>query len=472
MLESARPESAGTITHGPVPLPGDALLALHAHDPGRYPFLLESAGETRSLGRYDILFALPGERLLLDADRVASGHLAAASTQAGFLDHLDAWWRADRSEAQPESDHRELPFVGGWFLFLGYELAAEIEPTLRLPMPVAHPIAEAIRIPAAIIRERRSGRGWLVAETQAAAQLSSVIADLNRSAALPACPTGSLLDGPLAEDEPARFLSAVERTLGHVAAGDIYQANLSRAWRGRLAGGASAIDVYRRLRHANPAPFAAMAVLEGRTIASSSPERLVSVRGDAVATRPIAGTRPRGATAELDRALVRELRDHPKERAEHVMLLDLERNDLGRICIAGSVEVDEYMVIETYAHVHHIVSNVRGRLRPGTSPGAVIRATFPGGTITGCPKVRCMDIIGRLEGEARGAYTGSLGYLGRDGSMDLNILIRTIELHGREITFRAGAGIVADSDPQRELEETRAKALGLERALGAGADVP
>ena len=160
-----------------------------------------------------------------------------------------------------------------------------------------------------------------------------------------------------------------------------------------------------------------------------------------------------------------ELIANPKERAEHVMLIDLERNDLGRICEPGSVEVDEMMVIESYAHVHHIVSNVRGRLRAGITPGSALRAVFPGGTITGCPKVRCMEIIAELETSPRGAYTGSFGYLNRDGSMDLNILIRTMVLHGTRLRLRAGAGIVADSEPEAELDETRAKARGLLEAL-------
>ena len=195
------------------------------------------------------------------------------------------------------------------------------------------------------------------------------------------------------------------------------------------------------------------------------PERLVSVRGDVVETRPIAGTRARVA-GDDDTARIRELVGHPKERAEHVMLIDLERNDLGRVCVAGSIEVDELMTVESYAHVHHIVSNVRGRLRDGITPGAVIAATFPGGTITGCPKVRCMQIIAELEGTGRGAYTGAMGWLNRDGDMDLNILIRSAEVDGDMLRFRTGAGIVIDSDPGRELDETRAKARGLLRALG------
>jgi anthranilate synthase component 1 len=225
------------------------------------------------------------------------------------------------------------------------------------------------------------------------------------------------------------------------------------------------VSVYRRLRAANPSPFAALLRDGGFAALSSSPERLVEIRGSAVSTRPIAGTRPRGATPQADAALIRSLLDNEKERAEHVMLIDLERNDLGRVCVGGSVRVDEYMSVESYAHVHHIVSNVSGRLRKDVSPVQVIRALFPGGTITGCPKVRCMEIIAELEATGRGAYTGSMGYLNRDGSCDLNILIRTITARDGRFAFRTGAGIVADSNPAQELAETRAKAEGLLRAL-------
>jgi anthranilate synthase component 1 len=201
-------------------------------------------------------------------------------------------------------------------------------------------------------------------------------------------------------------------------------------------------------------------------VISSSPERLLCIRAGTVSTRPIAGTRPRGASPDRDAALIDTLLGNEKERAEHVMLIDLERNDLGRICAGGSVRVDEYMAVESYAHVHHIVSNVSGLLREGVTPIAAIRALFPGGTITGCPKIRCMEIIAELEGSGRGAYTGAIGYLNRDGSCDLNILIRTISVRGASLTFQAGAGIVADSNPAAELAETRAKAKGLLRALG------
>jgi anthranilate synthase component 1 len=227
------------------------------------------------------------------------------------------------------------------------------------------------------------------------------------------------------------------------------------------------VALYQALRAANPSPFAALLRDGDFAVISSSPERLVSVHGGIVSTRPIAGTRPRGASPERDAALIESLLNNEKERAEHVMLIDLERNDLGRVCVGGSVRVDEYMTVESYAHVHHIVSNVSGLKLDGVSPVQILRAMFPGGTITGCPKVRCMEIIAELEGMGRGAYTGAIGYINRDGSCDFNILIRTITAHGDALAFRAGAGIVADSNPAQELAETRAKAEGLVRALRA-----
>jgi anthranilate synthase component 1 len=270
------------------------------------------------------------------------------------------------------------------------------------------------------------------------------------------------------EDPGEKFTRAVERAKQHIAAGDVYQANLSREWLAEVSPELSSEMIYASLCAANPAPFAGIARWQGTSIISSSPERLVSIRDREISTRPIAGTRPRSSDAMADDELSDELFAHPKERAEHVMLIDLERNDLGRVCDAGSVEVSEMMVLESYAHVHHIVSNVRGRLRAEVTPGEAIAAVFPGGTITGCPKVRCMEIISELENSARGAYTGSFGYLNRDGSLDLNILIRTMVKCGNNVTFRAGSGIVADSEPQAELDETRAKAKGMLRALTNG----
>jgi len=436
------------------------LLDLHRLAPSRYPMLLESAAHGTAQGRWDLLLAANGESLSLHADGSLHGGDGSAA-QPDFLDALDAWWRALRLPR----DEPRWPFRGGWALFLAYELAAQVEPVLRLPR--AHgvlPVAQALRCPAAILRDHATGDCIAVAEAAHAGLIEQIVGDIIRYAdnePLPAWqpPTS------LREDPPQRFTRGVSRILDYLAAGDIFQANLSRGWQAQFDRALDPAALHQRLRSANPAPFSGLFAGEGWAVVSASPERLVSVRGDVVETRPIAGTRPRVA-GDDDLLRIRELVGHPKERAEHVMLIDLERNDLGRVYTPGSVEVDELMSVESYAHVHHIVSNVRGRLRPEATPGEIVRAVFPGGTITGCPKVRCMQIIAELEATGRGAYTGALGWLNRDGDLDLNILIRSAELEGDSLRFRTGAGIVADSDPERELEETRAKARGMLRALG------
>lgn len=443
-----------------VPLPADTdLLALHRLAPQRYPLLLESAASGTAQGRWDLLLIASGEGLRLDRDGVTRD-LDGATVAGDFLAALDVRWQAERCAR----DEPRWPFRGGWALLLDYELAAQVEPVLQLPQgQAASSVALALRCPAALLRDHASGECVALAETAHAALLDAALADLQ---AVPAAAPLPAWTAPLAidEDPPQRFVDGVRRILDYLRAGDVFQVNLSRRWSARFAAALDPAALYAQLRRANPAPFAGLFASHGRAVVSSSPERLVSVRGDVVETRPIAGTRPR-APGDDEAARIRELVGHPKERAEHVMLIDLERNDLGRVCAPGSVEVDELMTVESYAHVHHIVSNVRGRLRAGVSPGDVIRATFPGGTITGCPKVRCMQIIAELEQTPRGAYTGAFGWLNRDGDMDLNILIRTAEVDGAQAHFRTGAGIVVDSQPERELDETRAKARGLLRAL-------
>ncbi|TCO83140.1 anthranilate synthase component 1 [Plasticicumulans lactativorans] len=436
---------------GAVPDP----LALHRLDPARYPYLLESAARGGPLARHSIVFACPGARLV-------------AAPGVDFLGALDAAWSAERLPADPAA--AALPFRGGWFVYLGYELAAEVEPRLHLPAPPeALPLACATRIPAAIVIDHDAQCAWAVAEAGQDALLDVLQADVARVTAAVAPGTAAVLDGALVEDDAAAYLDGVARILRYIVDGDVFQVNLSRAWQGRIAAGVDAGELYARLRAANPAPFAGLAHFGAAAVVSSSPERLLRVRGGIAETRPIAGTRRRGADAASDAALAAELLAHVKERAEHVMLIDLERNDLGRVCRPGTVRVDELMVLERYAHVHHIVSNVRGELRAGITPGRAIRAVFPGGTITGCPKVRCMEIIAELEGVGRGPYTGAMGYLNRDGDLDLNILIRTLSLDGERLRLRTGAGIVYDSVPARELDETRAKARGVLLALGAPA---
>ena len=438
------------------------LLDLHRLAPQRYPVLFESSAHGTAQGRWDLLLVSNGESLSLDSHGVTRDERGCA-VDDDFLTALDRTWQALRVPR----DEPRWPFRGGWALLLGYELAAQVEPILALPRSNgAMPVAMALRCSAALLRDHVTGECTALAESGADDLLQQVLRD---SADLRSPSVGWSPPVHIEEDTPQRFTDGVARVLEYLAAGDVFQANLSRGWQARFEPSLAPGALFQRLRENNPAPFAGIFAGDDWAVVSASPERLVSVRGDLVETRPIAGTRPR-STGDDDAARIRELVGHPKERAEHVMLIDLERNDLGRVCTAGSVEVDELMTVESYAHVHHIVSNVRGRLRSEVTPGEVIRAVFPGGTITGCPKVRCMQIIAELEGEPRGAYTGAMGWLNRDGDMDLNILIRSAQLEtdgdGSRLRFRTGAGIVADSDPQRELDETRAKARGMLRALG------
>ena len=433
-------------------------LRLHELNARRYPYLLQSVLHGTAQSRYDILFAFPGQQIRWQPGLTDS-----------FLAQLDRQWQRHKRVGQGSTVEAALPFRGGWFLYLAYELASEVEPTLRLSSAQDRfPAAFATAIPAALVVDHAEQQLHLVVEEGQEALLELMKEDLlsistGAGPATTAAPKILRID----EDEPARYLAGVERIKKYILDGDVFQVNLSRGWQVSLGEEVSAAQLYRRLRQHNAAPFAAL-VCEGEgAIISSSPERLIDVKAGRISTRPIAGTRPRGNDDLADEAYSKTLLGHPKERAEHVMLIDLERNDLGRVCQPGSVSVDELMVLESYAHVHHIVSNVSGTLRAGVTPGQAIAAVFPGGTITGCPKVRCMEIIQSLEQTCRGPYTGSLGYLNYNGDMDLNILIRTMYKERQQLKFRTGAGIVADSIAENELQETRVKAKGLLSALGA-----
>lgn len=266
------------------------------------------------------------------------------------------------------------------------------------------------------------------------------------------------------EQSSPEYMDRVRECQGFIAAGDIYQANLSHRFRvegvaqcfpSRAEAGAF---LYRQLRKVNPSPHSAFIVLESHVMVCNSPERLVRLFDGYADMRPIAGTRPRGTEPRDDRRLAEDLLSCPKERAEHLMLVDLARNDLGRVCSYGSVRVNELMTVERYSHVMHLVSHVSGRLRDTCNSFDLIRATFPGGTITGVPKVHCMELIEQLEPVRRGIYTGSIGFIGWNGNLDLNIAIRTLLLTVEQGYLQVGAGIVADSDPGREYEETLHKA--------------
>jgi anthranilate synthase component 1 len=432
------------------------LLSITAALPQQYPYLLDSAAPG-PLGETSLLLRAGSEQLCLHP----TGRITGPGEGDQFLPRLNDWYLSENRES---GDDGSWPFGGGWFVYLGYELAAEIEPTVGFPVTDDDfPIAFATRCRAAVCtRPDQPGLLHIMAENNAL--MNTMRREIEGITELASGENASL--AKLTEDRPQKFIHAVERIHEYILDGDVFQVNLSRGWQGEFDGPVDAVELYRSLRKSNPAPFAGLVRWGDYTLMSSSPERLAHVSRGEVQSRPIAGTHPRGLDSDTDHALSQELLAHPKERAEHIMLIDLERNDLGRVCETGTVEVDELMVVETYEHVHHIVSNVRGVLKPGVTPVDVIRAVFPGGTITGCPKVRCMEIIAELEQLGRSFYTGSFGYLGLDGSMDLNILIRSMLLHNEQICFRTGAGIVADSDPRTEVSETRHKARGLLRALG------
>lgn len=278
--------------------------------------------------------------------------------------------------------------------------------------------------------------------------------------ALPHFRTSALMQG-LSKQQ---YMDIVKRAKEYIAAGDIFQANLSLRVSANI-GDVKPWNLYRTLRFINPSPFAGFIDFGDYQIVSSSPERLLNVRNGVIETRPIAGTRPRGKDMIEDELMRTELLLNEKERAEHIMLIDLERNDIGRVSEYGTVHIDEFMITEDYSHVMHIVSNVKGRLAPGKTCFDAIRAAFPGGTITGVPKVRCMEIIDELEPVSRGPYTGSIGYIGFSGNMDLNIIIRTFVIKQGFAYAQAGSGIVADSDPEREYYESLKKAEALIKTL-------
>ncbi len=442
----------------PLPSPPD-LPGLVETDAGFFPALLSSEAVNPVTGRYSILFAAVSE-----------------SAVARVPEDMPEWFRRlDASSigsppvsAWDSSNSHASPFEYGWFFYLAYEAIAGWEPRLSaLQPPAGQPLALALKCDGAVVIDHGSNTAWVSAISEEVARriYHKVIQAMTDP---PWGETHAM--SFVAQVEPAsRFRQQVEAVRDYIAAGDVYQVNLARQWRVRPQPVGtklpSTTQLFRQLAWSNPAPFAGLLQWQDLTLISSSPERLVRRRGSRLETRPIAGTRPRSHNATADADLMAELIAHPKERAEHIMLLDLERNDLGRICHTGSVEVDELMVVESYTHVHHIVSNVCGQVPPEIFFSQVMKAVFPGGTITGCPKIRCMEIIQELEQRPRGAYTGTMGYLNYTGDMDSNILIRTLVRHGQQLSFMAGAGIVIDSDPQREVAETGHKAEGLLRAF-------
>ena len=407
-------------------------------DNSRYPFLLESVNHNDN-NRYSILFAFPGENIVLNN-----------ASDFDFLNKLESKYKLNNTNS-------DLPFCGGWFVYLSYELIGQIENTLSADLHNSDlPIAYAVKIPTAIIIDHQLDKTYIVDESDDDSRINLILDDIKLINPIPFSP----LEGSLSEENQEKFISGVQSSLKYIIAGDVFQVNLSREWQYKLNNHVDSAAIYKSLKKANPAPFSALIHYQDFSIISSSPERLFSVNNDVLQTRPIAGTHPRGKGSD-DEILKDNLISNPKEIAEHVMLLDLERNDMGRVCEYGSVFVNEVMTLETYPYVHHIVSNIKGKLKKQAGIKDIIKALFPGGTITGCPKVRCMQIISELEQMPREAYTGSVGYLSQNGRMDFNILIRSFIHKDNKLSFRAGAGIVYDSIPERELAETRHKAEGL-----------
>ncbi|GMU41487.1 MAG: hypothetical protein AMXMBFR23_23530 [Chloroflexota bacterium] len=425
---------------------------------------LDSALEHAETGRWSIVASDPRWTVTAYAGEVLlDGPCGPRRLEGGALHAFAAL-----VEAEPRTGGvTGLPFVGGAIGYLGFELGREVE---RLPATTVDdtgvPALAFGWYDAALVWDHEQDRGWLAGRPDAVAALRA------RLDARPCeAPVGARVSGraaPASNMTYEGYEAVVERARAYIAAGDIYQVNLAQRFSLPLA--EDGFEVYGRLRAASPAPFAAYLDLRGAfggvEVLSSSPERFLLAEGDRLETRPIKGTRPRGRTREADAALADELRASRKDLAEHVMIVDLERNDLGRVAEAGSVRVPRFAALETYRHVHHLVSIVEGTRREEVGLEALLRATFPGGSISGAPKVRALEIIDELEPHTRGVYCGSIGYVSADGHLDLNIAIRTITLADGVARFHVGGAIVHDSRPDSEYAETLHKARGMARALG------
>ena len=389
-----------------------------------------------------------------------------------ILDCLRGLLAQENSQA-PADLPAHLPFTGGWLGWLGYELAWEIERLpVRHPDPLPFPIAYWYAPQSFAILDHWEQVLYLSAPT--AAELDNLALKLARvdaidSVQLSIQPASIPIDLDNLKDlhlftSAAQYQQAILQAQKYIQAGDIFQTNLSLRFSTQTD--LDSWQIYQNLQQINPSPFASYWQTPWGAMISCSPERLVQLQQQQATTRPIAGTRKRGQSPAQDVQLAQELLANHKEIAEHIMLVDLERNDLGRVCQWGSVNVDELLSIERYSHVMHLVSNVTGELNPKFDSIDLIRAMFPGGTITGCPKVRCMEIIAELEPLPRNLFYGSCGYLDRRGYLDLNILIRTLLYHKGTVWGQVGAGIVADSHPDQEWRESLQKAAAQIAALG------
>jgi anthranilate synthase component 1 len=438
-----------------------------------YSYLLESVQGGERFGRYSFI-GLPAQtRISVTGNAVSVLHGEAVAEQVETADPLE-FLRAYLARFKVAGLPGLPRFCGGLVGSFGYDVVRYVEPKLadlpQKPDPIGTPDILLLQSEEIAIVDNLSGKLLLVvyadprnplAYAHAGERLQQLLLALRQPVELP--PQRVSADAePVSSIERADYLAAVTRAKQYIFDGDIMQVQLGQRLTRRFT--AAPLALYRALRTLNPSPYMYYFDLREFHIVGASPEILVRLEGGKVTLRPIAGTRRRGATPEEDAALAEELLADPKERAEHVMLIDLGRNDVGRIAETGTVRVTDTMVIERYSHVMHIVSNVEGRLKPGLDAIEVLRASFPAGTVTGTPKVRAMEIIDELEPVKRGIYAGAVGYLGFHGDMDLAIAIRTAIVKDQLLHVQASAGIVADSVPESEWNETRIKAQALLRA--------
>jgi anthranilate synthase component 1 len=458
----------------PADLLTPVMLFRRMRGPGREAFLFESVEGGESVARYTFLGVGPSARLTVrDGKTCLERGGRSELVDEPPLAALERLARPDEFLADPELPPLSRGAVG----FLSYDAVRLFEAIPdRQTREDRIPDALFLLFEAVVAFDHPRQRVLLLTTVDARSEggsgraVSDAILRLDRLQELLAAP-----DPPasacLAEEarfipamERGRFLEAVAATREAIAEGEVYQAVISQRWTARL--GVDPFDVYRALRALNPSPYLYFLETREATVLGSSPEMLVRCRGRQVETRPIAGTAPRGRTAAEDEALAARLREDPKERAEHVMLVDLARNDLGRVCEVGSVEVARYAAVEKFSHVQHLVSEVRGRLREGAGPADALAACFPAGTLTGAPKIRAMELIDALEVCRRGIYGGAVGYFDAAGNCDLAIAIRTAVVERGLWRVQAGAGIVADSVAEKEYAEAEAKAAALFRAIG------
>ena len=442
-----------------------------------FSFFLDSGMDPQKLGRYSFMGSDPF--LVMRSRGKEISLLSPEGEKMVFGNPFDVLGEL-LQEYRLDGNPTTLPFIGGAVGYLSYDLGHFIE---KLPSTAV----DDLQLPecylafydAVIAFDHLVGRAYVAATgfpergSSRKARAGARVEELRRLLADAPHPDDydnasfeQPVDSPLglrSNFTHDGYVEAVETAREYIRAGDIFQVNLSQRFEANMP--LPPYELYRRLRWLNPAPFASYLNFDGVTVISASPERFLRVRNDLVETRPIKGTRPRGKDPMSDQALAQELVHSIKDRAEHVMIVDLERNDLGRVCRYGTVRVSELMALEKYATVFHLTSTVEGRLRPGKGVIDLLKATFPGGSITGAPKVRAMEIIDELEPTRRSVYTGSIGYLGFDGGLDLNIVIRTILVREGRAYFQVGGAVVYDSDPEGEYTETLDKAKALIHAL-------